>query len=73
MSAGPTESGSASSSKPRARLGPIETVHLPASDSEPEDDDDDKPREDGQAPEDPNFLKDHPGHPVVLICPTVQP
>lgn len=47
--------------KPRARLGPIETVYLPASDSEPEDDgDENESKADGEAPEDPDFLKDYP-------------
>jgi hypothetical protein len=35
--------------KPRARLGPMEVVILPGSDSEDEDDDDDEKDEDGTA------------------------
>nr|ODN99830.1 enzyme regulator [Cryptococcus depauperatus CBS 7855] len=45
--------------KPRARLGPTEVVHLPASDSEPEEehvDNDGETKDDG----DPDFLKDYP-------------
>ncbi|WVQ83209.1 hypothetical protein IAT38_005348 [Cryptococcus sp. DSM 104549] len=55
-----TEDGVIAKAKPRARLGPMEIVQLPASDSEPEDDDDEK-RDDGEAGEgDPDFLKDYP-------------
>ncbi|OCF37236.1 enzyme regulator [Kwoniella heveanensis BCC8398] len=50
--------------KPRARLGPTEIVHLPASDSEPEDNDDehDVKHESSAGGEDadPDFLKDYP-------------
>ncbi|ORY25645.1 putative nuclear regulatory subunit of Glc7p type 1 protein serine-threonine phosphatase [Naematelia encephala] len=37
--------------KPRARLGPTEVVHLPASDSEPDDDDSVRGDGDGQGPD----------------------
>ena len=63
---GPLVNGDSSQPKPkpRARLGPTEIVHLPASDSEPDDDDDaEEGREggpDGQAEVDGNFLKNHP-------------
>ncbi|WWC96181.1 hypothetical protein V866_003048 [Kwoniella sp. B9012] len=57
----PTD-GSSSPKKPRARLGPTEIVHLPASDSEPEDDEE-PPRIPGEAKDigdDGDFLKDYP-------------
>ncbi|WWC88628.1 uncharacterized protein L201_003541 [Kwoniella dendrophila CBS 6074] len=53
---------SSSPKKPRARLGPIETVQLPASDSEPEDDEE-PPRMPGAGRDigdDGDFLKDYP-------------
>lgn len=55
---GSSTNGEFKPAKPRARLGPIETVQLPASDSEPEDGDD---RSEGDA-EDPdeNLLRDFP-------------
>jgi hypothetical protein len=37
---GASTNGDSKTAKPRARLGPIETVQLPGSDSEPEDGDD---------------------------------
>ncbi|WWC70835.1 uncharacterized protein I206_104787 [Kwoniella pini CBS 10737] len=48
--------------KPRARLGPTEIVHLPASDSEPEDDEEPPrmPGEPGSVGDDGDFLKDYP-------------
>ncbi|WWC62657.1 uncharacterized protein I303_105254 [Kwoniella dejecticola CBS 10117] len=48
--------------KPRARLGPTEIVHLPASDSEPEDDEEPPrmPGEGGNVGDDGDFLRDYP-------------
>ncbi|WVW84763.1 hypothetical protein I302_106798 [Kwoniella bestiolae CBS 10118] len=57
-----TEGETSSPKKPRARLGPTEIVHLPASDSEPEDDEE-PPRIPGEAQDigdDGDFLKDYP-------------
>jgi len=44
--------------KPRARLGPMEIVQLPGSDSEPEDDDDTAVNTEEEADED--LLRDFP-------------
>lgn len=49
-----------SQTKPRARLGPTEVVQLPASDSEPDDDDRDNQEIDAGRDGDPDFLKDYP-------------
>lgn len=64
-----------SSSKPRARLGPTEIVHLPNSDSEGEDDDYVQVNgNDAREQPDPNFLRDQPDDTEVRLaissCPT---
>jgi hypothetical protein len=47
-------------SKPRARLGPIETVQLPPDDSDSEPDEDDEPETEGGEAASEDFLKDYP-------------
>ena len=47
-------------SKPRARLGPIETVTLPPDDSDSEPDDDAEPDAEGGEAAGEDFLKDYP-------------
>ncbi|KIR68608.1 enzyme regulator [Cryptococcus bacillisporus CA1873] len=46
--------------KPRARLGPTEVVQLPASDSEPDDDEGNSQQAEAEEDGDPDFLKDYP-------------
>lgn len=49
-----------SQAKPRARLGPTEVVQLPASDSEPDDEDGNNQETDAGGDGSPDFLKDYP-------------
>lgn len=49
-----------SQAKPRARLGPTEVVQLPASDSEPDDDEGNSQKAEAEEDGDPEFLKNYP-------------